>query len=105
MPGLVRLATALRERGALGIVQIFHGGARAPQKVTGLRAFSASELPGDPENPRAATEEDIGRTITAFRDAAVRAQRAGFAGVELHGAHGYLLGQFLSRTGNTRSDG
>ena len=62
-------------------------------------------IPKRQGRPRAATEEDIGRTITAFRDAAVRAQRAGFAGVELHGAHGYLLGQFLSRTGNTRSDG
>lgn len=104
LPGLTRLATTLSAKGALGIVQLFHGGVRSPQKLTQLRAFSASELPDDPENPRAATPEDIKRTIAAFRDAAVRAHRAGFAGVELHGAHGYLLCQFLSRTQNRRTD-
>jgi len=114
LPGLTRLATALRSEGTqpsvpsvppVSIVQLFHGGARAPQRLTGQRAFSASEQPSDPENPRAATEEDIVRTIAAFRAAALRALRAGFDGVELHGAHGYILGQFLSRTQNQRSDG
>ncbi len=104
LPGLTRLASALRAEGALSLVQIFHGGARAPQRLTGQRAWSASEQPNDPENPRAATDDEIVRTIAAFRDAAVRAQRAGFDGVELHGAHGYVLGQFLSRTQNLRSD-
>jgi len=103
LPGLTRLATALRERGALGVVQLYHGGARAPRQVTGQRAWSASEIPGDPEEPRAATADDIERAVAAFRDAAVRAHRAGFDGVELHGAHGYLLGQFLSKQ-NTRTD-
>lgn len=105
LPGLSRLATALRAEGALSIVQLFHGGARSPKALTGQRAISASDLPDDPENPRAATEEDIHRLIAAFRDAALRAQRAGFDGVELHGAHGYVFGQFLSRTQNQRSDG
>lgn len=114
LPGLTRLATALRSEGAqssvpsvppVSIVQLFHGGARASQRLTGQRSFSASEQPSDPENPRAATEEDIVRTIAAFRAAALRALRAGFDGVELHGAHGYILGQFLSRTQNQRSDG
>ncbi|MDI1447935.1 NADH:flavin oxidoreductase [Polyangium sp. 6x1] len=104
LPGLTRLATALRDRGALSIVQIFHGGARADTSVTGERPWSASELEGDAANPRAATREDIERVIAAFRDAAVRAHRAGFDGVQLHGAHGYLLGQFLSATGNKRDD-
>lgn len=105
LPGLRRLATALNATGTLSVVQLFHGGARAPQTLTGRRAFSASELASDPENPRAATEEEIVATIDAFRAAALRAHQAGFAGVEIHGAHGYLPCQFLSRTQNQRGDG
>lgn len=104
LPGLTRLASALQATGTLSLVQLFHGGARAPQMLTGQRPFSASENAADPENPRAATETEIVATIDAFRRAALRAHQAGFAGVELHGAHGYLLGQFLSRTQNQRSD-
>lgn len=103
LPGLARLATAMRERGALGFVQLFHGGARASVERIGGRPFSASEIPTDPAAPRAATREDIERTIAAFAAGARRAHQAGFEGVELHGAHGYLLGQFLSNQ-NTRTD-
>jgi 2,4-dienoyl-CoA reductase-like NADH-dependent reductase (Old Yellow Enzyme family) len=103
LPGLERLAAAVSKHGAIGLVQLFHGGARAPAALLGERPWSASEIPGDPENPRAATLEDIDRVIGQFKDAAVRAHRAGFAGVELHGAHGYLLCQFLSRF-NVRTD-
>ncbi len=88
----------------LAIVQIFHRGARSPESLIGQRPWSAVELPGDPNNPRAGTAEEITRVIGQFRDAAVCALSAGFDGVELHGAHGYLLGQFLSAL-NTRSDG
>lgn len=104
LPGLTRLASALRERGCLSIVQIFHGGARSPESLIGQRPWSAVELPDDPNKPRAATVAEIERVIGQFRDAAVRAARAGFDGVELHGAHGYLLGQFLSAQ-NQRDDG
>jgi 2,4-dienoyl-CoA reductase-like NADH-dependent reductase (Old Yellow Enzyme family) len=110
LPGLRRFATALQGDGAgeppaLAIVQIFHGGIRAPSQVTGQQPWSASAIdaPGA-ERSRAATEGDIERVITQFRDAAARAHAAGFAGVELHGAHGYLLGQFLSATMNQRAD-
>ncbi|MBC7973621.1 MAG: NADH:flavin oxidoreductase, partial [Myxococcales bacterium] len=57
------------------------------------------------EVPRPATEADLARVNEQFADAAERCQRAGFDGVELHGAHGYLLCQFLSRTMNPRTDG
>ena len=107
LPGLRALASTLSSAGALGLVQIFHGGVRAPSKVSGTRPWSASEwteeTPGF-EAPRAATEADIEGVIAHFRDAAVRAHVAGFGGVELHGAHGYLLSQFLSRTMNQRTD-
>ncbi len=104
LPGLRRLATAIRERGPLGLVQIFHGGAHAPSSLTGCRPWTASALRGDLAEARVGTIADIEGAITAFRDAAVRAHRAGFEGVEIHGAHGYLLCQFLSRF-NTRADG
>lgn len=104
LPGLTRLANALRGAGSLGIVQIFHGGARADHKLTGQAPWTASELPGDPNAPRVATTAEVERVVDRFRDAAVRAWRAGFDGIELHGAHGYLLCQFLSAL-NTRSDG
>lgn len=108
-PGLARLAADLRHAGALGIVQIFHGGVRSPSSVTGVQPWSASTWHDDPspdfEVPRTGAESDILRAIEDFKNAAVRSHRAGFHGVELHGAHGYLLSQFLSRTMNPRADG
>jgi len=104
LPGLTRLAAELKAAGAPALVQIFHGGARAAEDLAG-RPWSASENEADSAKPRAATEEDIHRTIRAFVDAALRAKNAGFAGVEIHGAHGYLPCQFLSRVQNTRTDG
>jgi 2,4-dienoyl-CoA reductase-like NADH-dependent reductase (Old Yellow Enzyme family) len=107
IPGLTRLATRLHAGGAKAIVQLFHGGARADSSLTGEPVWSASSFTdGAPEGgpPRAATTADIERVITQFVAGAARAQAAGFDGVELHGAHGYLLGQFLSRTMNLRDD-
>lgn len=108
LPGLTRLAARLREGGGLSVVQLFHGGVRASSKLTGQQVWSAStwEEPGAGfEVPRAATVDDLARVIDQFAAAAARAERAGFDGVELHGAHGYLLCQFLSRTMNPRADG
>ena len=107
LPGLTALATRLHAGGARAIVQLFHGGVRADSALTGEPVWSASAFTdGAPEGvvPRAGTEQDIETVIGRFVDAAVRAQRAGFEGAELHGAHGYLLSQFLSRTMNLRSD-
>jgi 2,4-dienoyl-CoA reductase-like NADH-dependent reductase (Old Yellow Enzyme family) len=107
VPGLRRLATDLRAEGALSLAQIFHGGVKAPSALTGQQPWSASvyesTAPGF-ERPRAATEADIERVIGQFADAARRCAEAGFDGVELHGAHGYLFGQFLGRISNTRDD-
>lgn len=107
MPGLERLAGALRAAGTLGLVQIFHGGVRAPSRLTGVQPFSASTFELDAPNfevPRAATVGEIERTIQAFAEAARRCAQAGFAGVEIHGAHGYLITQFLGTVTNTRED-
>jgi 2,4-dienoyl-CoA reductase-like NADH-dependent reductase (Old Yellow Enzyme family) len=103
-PGLDRLAAAIHEHGALGLVQLFHGGQRAPSSLTGQDPWSAVAGEFGEEHVRAATPEDIERVIADFRDAAVRTHAAGFAGVELHGAHGYVLCQFVAAT-NARADG
>ena len=108
LPGLTRLAARLRRGGALAIVQLFHGGVRATRRLSGEQVWSASTWQEDApafEVPRVGTTDDIARAIEQFAAAARRAQLAGFDGVELHGAHGYLLSQFLSATMNPRGDG
>jgi 2,4-dienoyl-CoA reductase-like NADH-dependent reductase (Old Yellow Enzyme family) len=100
LPGLTRLANAMRERGAASVVQIFHGGVRADASVSAGQPWSASEFDG----ARAATEDDLTRVVADFASAAQRAEKAGFDGVEIHGAHGYLITQFLSTTQNQRTD-
>jgi 2,4-dienoyl-CoA reductase-like NADH-dependent reductase (Old Yellow Enzyme family) len=105
LPGLTRLAARIKQGGAAAIVQLFHGGVRAASKLTGTQVWSASVFHEDGpafETPRAATDDDIARVIEQFAAAAARCEAAGFDGVELHGAHGYLLCQFLSRTMNPR---
>ena len=104
VPGLTRLATRIHAGGARGLVQLFHGGARADAALTGEAVWSASAWTDASASPRAATTDDIARVIDAFVAAAARAQTAGFDGVELHGAHGYVLSQFLSAEMNTRTD-
>lgn len=104
VPGLTRLAAALTAAGSCPLVQLFHGGARAPRALIGRSPLTASDAPEEDGAPRAATEEELHRIIDAFAAGAARARQAGFGGVELHGAHGYLLCQFLSRTQNRRDD-
>ncbi len=101
-PGLRRLAEGLRDAGAASAVQLHHGGRRAERAITGV----AAQCPWDDptHDAKAMTAADIEATVGDFVAAAVRAERAGFDGVELHGAHGYLLGQFLDSTRNHRTD-
>jgi 2,4-dienoyl-CoA reductase-like NADH-dependent reductase (Old Yellow Enzyme family) len=105
LPGLTRLASRLRDAGARSCVQLFHGGLRATPSVSGLPTISASAVE-EPELtiPRAATEDDLSRVVADFASAAARCEAAGFDAIELHGAHGYLLSQFLSTHYNRRDD-
>jgi 2,4-dienoyl-CoA reductase-like NADH-dependent reductase (Old Yellow Enzyme family) len=102
LPELRRLAKNLRAAGAVSSVQLHHGGRRAEREITGM----AAQCPwDDPDHDAVAmTGDDIEATVGDFVAAAVRAERAGFDGVELHGAHGYLLGQFMDSTRNHRTD-
>lgn len=104
-PGLTTLVERIHAGGALASAQLFHGGLRASTEVSGLPILSASAVKdGDAPVPLAATEDDITRIIEAFGAAARRCEAAGFDSVELHGAHGYLLSQFLSTHYNQRAD-
>ncbi len=101
VPGLTRLATALGQHGTVSVVQLHHGGVKADvARESGPGAIA----PTDVDGARAATADDLQQVVADFAAAAVRAEKAGFDGVEIHGANGYLLTQFLSPADNPRSD-
>ncbi|WP_078701398.1 NADH:flavin oxidoreductase [Aeromicrobium choanae] len=101
--GLRRLADGIRELGAVSSIQLHHGGMRADATVTGRPTVAPW---ADPERGvEALSTTDVQRVIDDFVRAAVRAQDAGFDGVEIHGAHGYVLCQFLDARKNHRTDG
>ena len=103
--GLARLAEAIKSCGAVAVIQLNHGGGRANPKLVGTPiAPSAVPVPGTEWAPREMTREDIERVLKAFAEAARRAVEAGFDGVEIHGAHGFLLSEFLSPITNKRRD-
>ncbi|MEM1416521.1 MAG: NADH:flavin oxidoreductase [Myxococcota bacterium] len=102
LPGLTRLAREIREAGSLGLVQLYHGGMRAPAELIGGAPLCPS--PNERKGARGMSLEEVHALRDAFVAAALRAERAGFDGVELHGAHGYVLAQFLSPTLNRRGD-
>ena len=106
IPGLARLADGIREYGSKSFAQLFHGGMRSPSSLTGQQAVSASEnfISNSEGSSREMTLEEVNETIRCFADAAKRCEDAGFDGVELHGAHGYLIAQFLGAKTNRRSD-
>lgn len=97
LPGLTRLADGLKRHGALAIAQLHHGGLRS---MTNPKAPSADEK----LKAEAMTLDEIQHSRDCFIGAAKRAERAGFDGVELHGAHGYLICSFLSPELNRRDD-
>lgn len=105
--GLTNLAQQLTKNGAISILQIFHGGARCPSVLINEQPLSASSFHlNEPnfEQPRSATESEIEQIIEDFVNGAKRAYTAGFTGVEIHGANGYLLTQFISPQTNFRTD-
>lgn len=104
---LRRLTGALRKYGVCTIAQLFHAGSRADSSVSGCRVWSASDIFHRKTGQKiadSATEEDIHRVIQSFEKSAIGAAEAGFDGVEIHAAHGYLIHQFLSAATNHRSD-
>ncbi|KAF4503214.1 NADH oxidase [Fusarium agapanthi] len=119
-----QLAAAAKKDGSLFLAQVNHPGRQVPYKFNPV-AISASDVQlgesltalqqhvltvADPKmgmtfgKPQAATKEEIAQIIEGFAHAAEYLEKAGFDGIELHAAHGYLLSQFLSRTTNKRTD-
>ncbi len=106
LPGLARLADVIKSEGACAIAQISHAGRQTKSKITGLPLVSPSPIscPINREMPQALTVDGIRTMEDSFISTAIRLHRAGFNGVEIHGAHGYLVAEFLSRYSNKRDD-
>ena len=108
LPGLTKLAQTIKGEGALAILQMFHGGRMAiPTEVPEGKTYSASSIAAPrPEaiTPIEMTETEIQETIKAFGETTKLAIKAGFDGVEIHGANGYLVQQFFSPNSNRRKD-
>jgi len=106
VPGLRRLAEAVKACGTVVGVQITHGGGRATRATAGTQPVAPSDgvVPGGSEPARALTGTEIEAVVDAFVAATRRALAAGFDFVDIHGAHGFLLSEFLSPLTNRRSD-
>ena len=103
IPAYRRLTDAVHEEGAKIIAQLNHAGAKA--KCEGCRPAGPSDIAfQDMDVPVPLTREGIRDVLRAFADAALRAKEAGFDGVEIHSAHGYLLNEFYSPVMNRRTD-
>lgn len=98
--GLEKLSSSIHATGTPVVIQINHAGRSASMEITGIKPVA----PSSTENARELRGEEIEALVEAFANAAERAMRAGFDGVEVHGAHGFLLNQFLSPLANRRQD-
>lgn len=108
LPSLQRLAEAMRAAGGLAILQIYDGGRIAKPELIGeqcMRAPSAvASLRPGARTPRAMTSDEVEGLVASFRQAAALARKAGFDGVEIHGANHYAVHQFFSPRANHRVD-
>ncbi len=101
LEGLTRLATALRAAGSLSAVQLHHAGNRSPKELVGTPLCPSDHAE---TGARGLTLPEVEQLRDDFIAAAKRAEMAGFDGIEVHGAHGYILAEFLSAEINRRDD-
>ena len=104
-----RITDEVHSKGSFIFMQLWHVGRAARQRAldkAGLESLSSSDIPisSDFPKPRPMTEEEIVQCIEYFSQAAMNAMRAGFDGVEIHGANGYLIDQFTQDVSNRRTD-
>jgi 2,4-dienoyl-CoA reductase-like NADH-dependent reductase (Old Yellow Enzyme family) len=106
LPGLIHLTEAVHQEGGVIFCQLVHAGGQTSSQVIGSQPLAPSvvDFASYQDTPREMNTEDIGKVVAAFGGAAARAKKAGFDGVQLHGAHGYLINQFLSPLCNQRQD-
>ena len=102
LEGLSRLAAGIKAEQSLAVLQLHHAGMRSPEKEIGGQPVCPSD--DEETGARALTPEEVDQLTEDFIAAAERAEKAGFDGVEIHGAHGYILCQFLSPAINQRTD-
>lgn len=101
LPGLTRLAAEIKKHHSVAHVQLHHAGNRSPKDIVGTPVCPSD----DPETgARGLSLAEVEQLRDDFIAAAVRSEKAGFDGVEIHGAHGYILAQFLSPEINKRDD-
>jgi 2,4-dienoyl-CoA reductase-like NADH-dependent reductase (Old Yellow Enzyme family) len=101
LEGLARLAAGIKAHGSVSSLQIHHAGNRSPKELVGTPVCPSDDTK---TGARALTLAEVEALREAYIAAAVRAEKAGFDGVEIHGAHGYILAQFLSAEINHRED-
>jgi 2,4-dienoyl-CoA reductase-like NADH-dependent reductase (Old Yellow Enzyme family) len=105
IPGFKKMTAAVHDQRGKIVCQLAHGGFFANAKLSGQTPIAPSSVEGIAKGPRKEmTPEDIAGVIDAFAAAAARAKSAGFDGVQIHGAHGYLLSEFISPLFNFRTD-
>jgi 2,4-dienoyl-CoA reductase-like NADH-dependent reductase (Old Yellow Enzyme family) len=106
IPEYRKLTQLVHAHAANLILQMVYGGSMSSMKPPSARIFGPSAVQNELSGitPVEMTKKDIAELVHAFADAAGRAKKAGFDGVELHGAHGYLLSQFLCPHYNRRTD-
>ena len=108
IPGLKRIADAIKSEGSTAILQIYHGGRMVePELIGGKTPVAPSAIAAPREGatkPLALSADEVETMITKFGDAVNRAIKAGFDGVEIHGANTYLIQQFYSPNSNQRDD-
>jgi 2,4-dienoyl-CoA reductase-like NADH-dependent reductase (Old Yellow Enzyme family) len=102
LPGLSRLAAEIKRQGAVSALQLHHAGIKSPAALIGQQPVGPSDHAET--KSRALTTDEVKQLTDDFIAAAVRCEKAGFDGVELHGAHGYILCAFLSSETNQRTD-
>ena len=105
-PQMEALTKAVHDQGGKICIQLVHAGGQTDTATAGRQplAPSAVKVEQFPEVPEELTCDEIARIVTAFGEAARRAKAFGFDAVQLHGAHGYLINQFLSPLINKRTD-
>lgn len=102
LEGLKRLSSKIKANGSVAICQLHHAGMRSPEELIGKKPVCPSD--NEKFNARGLSIAEVEELRDDFIKAAIRSEDAGFDGVELHGAHGYILAQFFSSDINKRED-
>ena len=100
--GHKRLTAGIKDHGSLAVCQLHHAGMRSPKALIGEAPVCPSDI--EKHGARALSLDEVKILRDDFVSAAVRSQKCGYDGVEVHGAHGYIVAQFLSKSVNQRTD-